>query len=340
MSDGSALARHLRSSATCRRESSGFQSSSRSYCECGWMCDDDGPVSKRLFVAGRTLSEDSSSAGRVVDEVSSAGYARVAVSRSSAEWVMRTEPKKPDRAARDDGPLDALISRYQACVWNVLAMFDGDPLPADDPSHFCIERLEALIRRGLIGPKGALPARPEDVVPSFRGAAEFQAKAFAEAYLAARPPKADSCPWCGADDEHAVKPNARQRYPETDAEIRKRLPQVLMWPCPMCGTGSSKAAADPNSTVLVVPERDGDGYAWGSWRCTPKEAEQRLAAMYARTWNDHVQFSPECGSRAVDNNTVHEIMRGTLSCDCGWRARHTKKDEDEREEEEHRWDNG
>ena len=258
MSDAvrSPLARHLQASPSCRRDSSSFQSGAlRGACSCGWMYDDDGPVSKRLFVVGLTLSEDSSSAGRVVDEVSSAGYPRVAVSRSGAEWVMRTEPKKPDRAARDDGPLDALISRYQACVWNVLAMFDGDPLPADDPSHFCIERLEALIRRGLIGPKGALHD------------------------------------------------------------------------------------ADPNQVVIEVPDRQPD-HTWGAWKTTAAYAGTQLAAMHATDWNDHVSFSPECGARAVDTGTVGWIISGKLSCDCGWRARHTKKDEDEAKAEEARWESG
>ncbi len=45
---------------------------------------------------------------------------------------------------------DNLIVRYQECVRRIWANFPDDPLPADDPAHFWIDRFEALLDRKLI----------------------------------------------------------------------------------------------------------------------------------------------------------------------------------------------
>jgi len=45
---------------------------------------------------------------------------------------------------------DALIERYQRCAVQLWQLFPRDPLPADDPAQSWIERLEALLARGLL----------------------------------------------------------------------------------------------------------------------------------------------------------------------------------------------
>jgi len=47
---------------------------------------------------------------------------------------------------------EEIIARYQRCVSRMLNLFDGDPLPPDDPAHFYIERFERVLDLGLLHP--------------------------------------------------------------------------------------------------------------------------------------------------------------------------------------------
>jgi hypothetical protein len=62
---------------------------------------------------------------------------------------------------------DALIERYQHCTQRLWQLFPRDPLPADDPAQGWIQRLEALLNRGLLAPLAprptySIPALPTD----------------------------------------------------------------------------------------------------------------------------------------------------------------------------------
>lgn len=45
-----------------------------------------------------------------------------------------------------------LLSRYFNCASQILALFQTDPLPPDDPAHSMIERLEAVLHHKLLQP--------------------------------------------------------------------------------------------------------------------------------------------------------------------------------------------
>lgn len=62
--------------------------------------------------------------------------------------AQRTEPASPD----------SLLDRYAKCAWRIWELFPGDPL-GDDGAHFPIERLEALLDRGLLAPAADPPPR-------------------------------------------------------------------------------------------------------------------------------------------------------------------------------------
>ncbi len=51
---------------------------------------------------------------------------------------------------------DYLLDRYQQCARRIWQLFPEDPL-GDDPAHCWIERLEAILDRGLLAP--SLPPR-------------------------------------------------------------------------------------------------------------------------------------------------------------------------------------
>jgi len=71
---------------------------------------------------------------------------------SRAKWAEEETPA-PFRAQEQEphSATGQVVARYQQCVHRILAMFDGDPL-GEHPAHYLIERLEALLDRGLIGP--------------------------------------------------------------------------------------------------------------------------------------------------------------------------------------------
>lgn len=54
----------------------------------------------------------------------------------------------------DEGrsPEAVLIARYQACAQRFWEMFSQDPLPDAHPAQAWIERLEALLNLGMLGP--------------------------------------------------------------------------------------------------------------------------------------------------------------------------------------------
>lgn len=43
-----------------------------------------------------------------------------------------------------------LVKRYQACTLRIWRLFPSDCLPADDQSHFWVERLESILDHGLL----------------------------------------------------------------------------------------------------------------------------------------------------------------------------------------------
>lgn len=47
---------------------------------------------------------------------------------------------------------DELLKRYQRCAERLWRMFARDPLPDDHPAQSWLERLEALLELGLVGP--------------------------------------------------------------------------------------------------------------------------------------------------------------------------------------------
>ena len=65
-------------------------------------------------------------------------------------------------------PETGVIKRYQQCVYALLDMFNGDPLPAEHPAHALVERLEALIELRLIGPVPTSSAPDFDFDPGPR----------------------------------------------------------------------------------------------------------------------------------------------------------------------------
>jgi hypothetical protein len=83
-----------------------------------------------------------------------------AVIQGRREVRARNQPKAAAAAteysANDIAQTERLIERYQKCSLAIWSMFTSDPL-GDDPAHFWVERLESLIKRGLIGPKEAEP---------------------------------------------------------------------------------------------------------------------------------------------------------------------------------------
>ncbi len=64
-----------------------------------------------------------------------------------------------ERSATDDGDL-RILKRYQRCAVRLWELFPTDPL-GDDPAHFYLERLEALLDRGLLAPQRSDYARIE-----------------------------------------------------------------------------------------------------------------------------------------------------------------------------------
>lgn len=49
-------------------------------------------------------------------------------------------------------PERVLVARYQACAQRLWAMFPRDPLPSNHPAQAWVERLEALLNHGMLGP--------------------------------------------------------------------------------------------------------------------------------------------------------------------------------------------
>jgi hypothetical protein len=79
---------------------------------------------------------------------------RLAREGKVAEEFAAVETKCPP-SAPDHSRLAAaskLNERYHECATAIWRLFEKDPLPADEPAHTMLERLEALIKRGLIGP--------------------------------------------------------------------------------------------------------------------------------------------------------------------------------------------
>lgn len=82
---------------------------------------------------------------------------RVADRDRQLEQMLADRKQASENAWNAEAEWNDLVVRYHACVHQLMGLFPRDPLPSNEKAYWLIDRLEALLRHGLLAPAKKTP---------------------------------------------------------------------------------------------------------------------------------------------------------------------------------------